>query len=210
MFVVSLTVLDHPLAKHLITGLRDAETQPYAFRRLARSLTTMLVLEATRDVPLRPVTVRTPIQETSAEVLGCPLAVVPILRAGLGMLEPVFDLFPEVAVGYIGLERSAETAVARSYYSKLPDFGGKYVLVVDPMLATGGSASQAIASVKQSGATQVTMVSVIASPEGVAKLQADHPDVPIVVGALDRGLNEKKYIVPGLGDFGDRLYATEH
>ncbi|HVL38660.1 MAG TPA: uracil phosphoribosyltransferase, partial [Fimbriimonadaceae bacterium] len=141
-------------------------------------------------------------------VLGQPLAVVPVLRAGLGMLEPITDLFPDVSVGYIGLERHHDTAIAHSYYSKLPVLSGKYTLCVDPMLATGGSASQAISLIKTHGPDRVVMVSVVSAPEGVRRLERDHPEVEIFTAALDRQLNEQKYILPGLGDYGDRLYGT--
>jgi uracil phosphoribosyltransferase len=152
--------------------------------------------------------VETPLKTTPGKLLGQSLAAVPVLRAGLGMLQPVVNLFPDVAVGYIGLERHEDTAIARSYYSKLPKLTGRYTLCLDPMLATGGSATQAIGLIKSYGATQITMVSVVSAPEGVAYLQAMHPDIQIVTAALDEGLNDRKYIVPGLGDFGDRLYGT--
>ena len=141
-------------------------------------------------------------------VLGEGIAAVPILRAGLSMLEPVLQLFPDVKVGYVGLERHEDTAVARSYYMKLPQLDGRFTLCLDPMLATGGSAAQAIGQLKVAGAKQVVMVSVLAAPEGIEFLQKQHPDVPIVTASVDECLNEKKYIVPGLGDFGDRLYGT--
>jgi uracil phosphoribosyltransferase len=166
------------------------------------------MLEATADLPIRKEIVETPLEKTEATKLGCGLAVVPILRAGLSMLESALELFPDVAVGYVGLERSHETAVASSYYSKLPPLAGRRVLCVDPMLATGGSASQAIALLKQHGATDVSLVCVVAAPEGVERMIQDHPEVPIFVAALDRELNGSKYILPGLGDYGDRLYGT--
>jgi uracil phosphoribosyltransferase len=204
-----LQVLDHPLASHLLASLRNQATPPQEFRQLARRLTTLLVLQATYGIRTRIDRIETPICGTDARVLDQGLAVVPVLRAGLGMLEPVVDLFPDVAVGYIGLERHEETAIARSYYSKLPQsIEGRYTLCVDPMLATGGSAAQAISLIKAHGATQVTMVCVVAAPEGVAKLNEVHPEVQIVTAALDESLNDRKYIVPGLGDFGDRLYGT--
>ncbi len=203
-----LQILDHPLAGHLLAGLRDKNTPPSVYRALCKRLTTMLIIEATRNVATRTEAVETPVTVTTGRVLGQSLAVVPVLRAGLGMLEPVTELFPDVAVGYIGLERNEETAEARRYYSKLPNLEGKFCLCVDPMLATGGSASQAINIMKGNGASQVVMVSIIAAPEGVAVLTQAHPDVLIVTAALDECLNEKKYIVPGLGDFGDRLFAT--
>jgi uracil phosphoribosyltransferase len=203
-----LQVLDHPLAGHLMAGLRDKETPPERFRALAKRLTTLLVLQATAGLRTRTERVVTPVAETEAKVLDQPLAAVPILRAGLGMLEPVVELFPDVAVGYVGLERHEETAIARSYYSKLPDVRGKYTLCLDPMLATGGSAAQAVSLIRAAGAETVVMVCVVAAPEGVAKFEAAHPGVLIVSAVLDESLNERKYIVPGLGDFGDRLYGT--
>ena len=203
-----LQVLDHPLAGHLMAGLRDRDTPPEAFRALAKRLTTLLVLQATASLPTRAQTITTPLREAEARVLSAPLAAVPILRAGLGMLEPVVELFPDVAVGYVGLERHEETAVARSYYSKLPPLEGRTALVLDPMLATGGSAAQAVGLVRGAGAATTVMVCVVASPEGVARFETAHPGTLIVSAALDEGLDERKYIVPGLGDFGDRLYGT--
>jgi uracil phosphoribosyltransferase len=204
-----LQVLDHPLASHLLAELRDRNTPPQLFRQQARRLTTLLVLQATYGIRSEERQVETPIKTTGARMLAQSLAVVPVLRAGLGMLEPVLDLFPDVAVGYIGLERHEETAIARSYYSKLPqDLTGRYTLCVDPMLATGGSAAQAISLIKHHGATEITMVSIVSAPEGVARLTEAHPDVNIVTASVDEGLNDRKYIVPGLGDFGDRLYGT--
>lgn len=201
-------VLDHPLAAHLLTELRDKNTPPAPFRRCAKILTHLLILEATRAIPVTEADIETPLCPTKGHYLDQPLAVVPVLRAGLGMLEPVVELFPDVAVGYIGLERHHDTAVARSYYSKLPFLEGRYTLCLDPMLATGGSAAQAIALIKAHGATTVKMVSVVSAPEGIELLQTRHPDVPVFTAAIDEGLNDRKYIVPGLGDFGDRLYGT--
>ena len=203
-----LQVLDHPLAGHLMAGLRDAQTPPERFRTLAKRLTTLLVLQATEGLPTREIRVTTPLQETTGRVLAQPLAAVPILRAGLGMLEPVVELFPDVAVGYVGLERHEETGIARSYYSKLPEVTGRYTLCLDPMLATGGSAAQAVGLIRAAGAQTVVMVCVVASPEGVAKFEAAHPGTLVVAAALDESLDARKYIVPGLGDFGDRLYGT--
>jgi len=207
---MSLQVLDHPLAGHLLASLRDQDTPPAQFRQLARRLTTLLILQATYGVRTKTSTVTTPLKETEVRILDQALAVVPVLRAGLGMLEPILELFPDVAVGYIGLERHEETAIARSYYCKLPgtSMADRFTLCVDPMLATGGSAAQAISLIKSAGAQHITMVSIVSAPEGVAKLQSAHPDVPIVTAALDESLNDRKYIVPGLGDFGDRLYGT--
>jgi len=203
-----LHVLDHPLSNHLLAGLRYKETPPDRFRQLARVLTSLLIIEATREMEIRSVEIETPIETTKGNVLDQGLAVVPVLRAGLGMLEPAVQLFPDVAVGYIGLERHEATAIAHSYYSKLPNLEGKYTLCLDPMLATGGSAAQAISLIKLHNPAKVVMVCVVAAPEGVARLEEAHPGILIVAAAKDRCLNDKKYIVPGLGDFGDSLYGT--
>lgn len=203
-----LHVLDHPLAGHLLAGLRDAATPPDRFRQLSKRLTTLLALEATRTLATAEKVVETPLEPVSQRVLCQGLAVVPVLRAGLGMLEPIVELFPDVSIGYIGLERHEDTAIAHSYYCKLPDFQSRFVLCVDPMLATGGSAAQALSLMKAHGAQQLAMVCVVAAPEGVARLEETHPEVPIYTAGLDHGLNDRKYIVPGLGDYGDRLYGT--
>jgi uracil phosphoribosyltransferase len=205
---VSVTVVDHALAGHLLAQLRSVETAPPVFRTLAKRLALTLALEAIRDLPAREITVRTPLEETTGRVLD-DLVAVPILRAGLGMLEAVTELFPEVAVGYIGLERDEASLEPQSYYRKLPPVEGRHVLVLDPMLATGGSGSAATSAVKEGGPASIRFVCVVAAPEGIRKMEADHPDVPIFTAAIDRQLNERGYIVPGLGDFGDRLFGTE-
>lgn len=208
-WAMPLTVLDHPLASHLLAGLRDRGTPPEQFRRLSRNLTALLVLEATRGMRTREAQVQTPLEVTTQRVLDQSLAAVPVLRAGLGMLEPVFELFPDVAVGYIGLERHEDTAIARSYYSKIPDLTDRYTLCLDPMLATGGSAAQAVSLIKTKGANQIAMVCVVAAPEGIDRFQEAHPEVAIFAAARDASLNARKFIVPGLGDFGDRLFGTQ-
>lgn len=205
---MGLFVCEHPLARHLLTQLRDVNTSPERFRNSARLLSDLLLLEATTDLRIRDIEVQTPLETVRDAALDQGLAVVPVLRAGLSMLESALQLFPDVAVGYIGLERNENTAIAHSYYCKLPKLPGRLTLCLDPMLATGGSAAQAIHVLKANGADQIKMVSVIAAPEGVARLQEAHPEVPIFTAALDRELNDKKYILPGLGDFGDRLYGT--
>lgn len=205
---MSLHLLDHPLAGDLMAGLRQKDTPPERFRVLSAHLTTLLAIEATRELRTKRETVSTPLEETVCDVLSEGLAAVPVLRAGLGMLDPVLGLFDDVKVGYIGLERHHDTAVAHSYYCKLPDLEGRLVLCLDPMLATGGSASQAISLIKAHGGRRVVMVSVVAAPEGLSRLVTDHPDVPVVAAALDRELNDRKYIMPGLGDYGDRLFGT--
>ena len=204
-----LHILDHPLAAHIITHLRDKTTKPATFRTLAYQLSLLLAIESTGDIETEEKTIETPLEKMPGRVLAPqPLVVVPILRAGLGMVQPFTDIFPDVAVGYVGLERDHATAVARSYYCKLPPLAGRHVFVVDPMLATGGSAVQALNIVKQNGATDVRLVCIVSSPEGVAEVEKHHPGTTIHTAALDRALNTRKYIVPGLGDFGDRLYGT--
>lgn len=205
---MSVTVVDHALAGHLLAQLRSQETAPPVFRTLAKRLALTLALEAIRDLPTTEVVVRTPLEETTGRVLG-DLVAVPILRAGLGMLEAVTELFPEVAVGYIGLERDEASLEPQSYYRKLPPVQRRHVLVLDPMLATGGSGSAATSAVKEGGPASIRFVCVVAAPEGIRRMEADHPDVPIFTAAIDRQLNERGYIVPGLGDFGDRLFGTE-
>jgi len=203
-----LTVLRHPLAAHLLTHLRDQTTKPAVFRTLCHEITLLLALEATRDLPTSEKAVATPLEPFRGQVLARPLAIVPILRAGLGMVEPLLSLFPDVSVGCIGLERDHATAIARSYYCKLPPLEGRRVLVIDPMLATGGSAAQALDVVRAAGGNDVALLCIVAAPEGVACVGQRHPDVPVFTAALDRELDARKYILPGLGDFGDRLYGT--
>jgi len=203
-----VTVVDHALAGHLLAQLRAEDTAPPVFRTLAKRLALTLALEAIRDLPTTEIAVRTPLEETTGRVLG-DLVAVPILRAGLGMLEAVTELFPEVAVGYIGLERDEASLEPQSYYRKLPPVQGRNVLVLDPMLATGGSGSAATSAVREGGPRSIRFVCVVAAPEGIKRMEADHPDVPIFTAAIDRQLNERGYIVPGLGDFGDRLFGTE-
>ena len=205
---MALTVVDHPLARTILTALRDAATPPPLFRLLAKRLALALVVEATRTVPIEDRRVTTPLAEADGSRIAAPLVAVPILRAGLGMLEAVTELFPEVAVGYIGLERDHATFQPSAYYSKLPPLEGAWVLLLDPMLATGGSASAACASLFAAEPARVTLLSVVAAPEGIDRLAAEHPRLDIVTAAVDERLNDAAYIVPGLGDFGDRLYGT--
>lgn len=205
---VSVTVVQHPLAGHLLLSLRDRRTPPNVFRSLTKRLTTVLMLEATRDLPTREKTIETPLEEAQGRALAEPIVGVPILRAGLGMLDAVVELFPEVRVGYLGLERDEATFQPSEYYAKLPRLDDARVFVLDPMLATGGSADAALTSIKDSGATWIRMVSVVSAPEGIKVLEQSHPDVDIVTAAVDRELNEHAYILPGLGDMGDRLFGT--
>ena len=205
---MQIEVVQHPLVKHILTRLRDASTEPAQFRALARQLTLLLAVEATRDLPVREHTVQTPLETTQGHSLAQPIVAVPILRAGLGMLEAITELFTDVRVGYIGLERDETTAIARAYYCKLPPIGASRVLLLDPMLATGGSAAQAIEVLLKAGAQDIVHICVVAAPEGVRLLNERFPQVRIVAASIDRGLNDRKFIVPGLGDFGDRLYGT--
>jgi uracil phosphoribosyltransferase len=206
---VTVTVIDHPLGSHLLLALRDRTTPPALFRSLTKRLTTVLMLEATRDLPTRARRVATPLEDTEGQVLDGPIVVVPILRAGLGMLDAVVELFPQVRVGYLGLERDEATFRPSEYYAKLPPLDDAPTFVLDPMLATGGSARAALSSVKEAGATWVRMVSVVSAPEGIKALEESHPDVDIVTATIDRALSDSAYILPGLGDFGDRLFGTE-
>ncbi len=201
-------LLQHPLADHILTHLRDHTTKPVLFRNLSYQLSLILALEATRDLETVEKKIETPLAPHTGRVLARSLVVVPILRAGLGMLQPFQDVFPDISVGYIGLERDHETAQARSYYCKLPPVSDTRTIIVDPMLATGGSASQALTLVKEKGATDICLVCILGSPEGVENVTHAHPEVPIILGVLDNALNDNKYIIPGLGDFGDRLYGT--
>ncbi len=203
-----LHVLQHPLADHVLTHLRDQKTKPVLFRTLSYQISLLVALDATRDIATVEKEIVTPLEPHRGRVLAESLVIVPILRAGLGMVQPFLDVFPDVSVGYVGLERDHVTAVARSYYCKLPPLADRYVLVIDPMLATGGSAAQALDVVKAAGAKKLGYVCIVAAPEGVETVQKAHPEVSIYAGALDRTLNAKKYILPGLGDFGDRLYGT--
>ena len=205
---MGVNVVDHPLAKSLLASLRDRNTPPPLFRLLAKRLALLLCMEATRRVPLVPIEVETPLAKTTGARIAQPLVAVPVLRAGLGMLEAVTELFPEVTVGYVGLERDHATFEPSMYYSKLPPLEGRWALLLDPMLATGGSAAAACDALKKAGAEQVTLLSVVSAPEGVARLQRLHPAVNIFTVSVDEGLDEHAYIVPGLGDFGDRLFGT--
>jgi uracil phosphoribosyltransferase len=191
-----------------LAGLRDRSTEPEEFRVLARKVITLLLYEATADMLVRRGTVQTPLKEAAATFVEREVVAIPVLRSGLGILGPVLELLPRVSVGYIGLERDDETAVARIYYQKLPNLVGKVPLLLDPMLATGGSAAQALDLIKEAGGRDPRMICVVAAPEGVRALEARHPEVRIFAAALDEGLNDRAFIVPGLGDFGDRLFGT--
>jgi uracil phosphoribosyltransferase len=204
---MNLTVIDHPLARHYISVLRDRTTQPEAFRSAARRLTYALVMEATGRLPLAKDEIETPLEKTTGYRLGDVVAVA-VLRAGLGMLDAVLDLIPHVKVGFAGVQRDEATALPIEYYAKMPDLENASVLILEPMLATGGSLSWAVGKAKESGASDITCLCVVTAPDGVKRMYEDHPDVRIVAAAHDRELNEHFYIVPGLGDMGDRLFGT--
>jgi len=204
-----LHIVSHPLVHDALALLRDKQTPADTFRRVATRISVLLAAEALRDVPTATSTVVTPLGPAEARRVASDVVVVPVLRAGLGMLDAVLDLVPTARVGYIGLQRDEQTAIASRYYSKLPQgLIDSYVLMIDPMLATGGSASAALDLLRQAGASRVRIVCIVAAPEGVAVVERDHPDVAIYTPVVDSHLNAQKYIVPGLGDFGDRLYGT--
>ncbi len=203
-------LVDHPIAHDALVALRDKDTRPSHFRRLAHRLSLLLAIEATRDLrrPGRRRSRRRS-RRTEGRELASDVVVVPVLRAGLGMVEAVLELLPQARVGHIGLQRDERTAVASQYYAKLPpDLSDSIALIVDPMLATGGSAVSAIRMLNDAGARDVRLVCIVAAPEGIAAVEAARPDVRIFTPVIDRGLNASKFILPGLGDFGDRLYAT--
>ncbi|MFW5789854.1 MAG: uracil phosphoribosyltransferase [Bacillota bacterium] len=202
---------DHPLIQHKLTLLRSKETGPKEFRELADEISTLMAYEVTRDMPTREVEIETPIQTMKAnKIAGKKLGIVPILRAGLGMLDGVLKLIPTAKVGHIGLYRDPETLEPVEYYCKLPtDVNERDLIVVDPMLATGGSASAALKFIKERNPRTIKFMCLVAAPEGIKRVQKEHPDVNIFTGAVDEKLNDHAYIVPGLGDAGDRLYGTK-
>lgn len=206
---MSLHVVEHPLVEDILARLRDKRTPCDKFRRLAHRLALLLVAEATRDLPLEETRVDTPLETTTVRQVSSRVVAVPVLRAGLGMLDAFLELLPHAQVGYFGLERNEKTAVARRYYEKIPkDLGDAVVFLLDPMLATGGSAAMAVEGLQELGAREIRLLSIVAAPEGVAHLEKVVPTASVYTAALDRALNDRKYIVPGLGDFGDRLYGT--
>lgn len=206
----NITVVSHPLIEHSLTILRDKNTHTEEFRRHADVVSKVLLIDALKELHLSDKKIETPLTEFTGKQLADDVVVVPVLRAGLAMLTALRDLLPSVSVGFIGLERDEKTAIAHEYYKKIPKIFSTYiVLVIDPMLATGGSMDDTITAVKQKGAKRIVAVSIVSAPEGLARVAKSHPDVPIVTAALDKELNDKAYIVPGLGDFGDRYFGTE-
>ena len=209
--MAELHILDHPLIQHKVTILRDKNTGVKEFREVVGEIAALMCYEATRDLPLEDVVVETPITTgTFKKLSGKKLAIVPILRAGLGMVDTIIDLIPSAKVGHIGLYRDPETHEPVEYYCKMPtDISEREVIVVDPMLATGGSAAAAITFIKGYGCKNIKLMNIIGCPEGVKVIQEEHPDVDIYVASMDECLNENKYIVPGLGDAGDRIFGTK-
>ncbi|HIQ70957.1 MAG TPA: uracil phosphoribosyltransferase [Candidatus Onthenecus intestinigallinarum] len=207
----TLHVMDHPLIQHKVSLMRDRETGTKDFRELLEEISMLMAYEVTRDLPLKEVEIETPVCRAKTKVIsGKKLAVVPILRAGLGMVDGIMNLVPAAKIGHIGLYRDPDTLEPVEYYCKLPaDVEERDLIVVDPMLATGGSASAAISFIKRRGCKSIKLECLIAAPEGIERVQKDHPDVDIFVAAVDERLNDHGYIVPGLGDAGDRLFGTK-
>ena len=207
----NVTIFDHPLIRHKVAILRDEKTSMKEFRELVEEITTLMVYEAFKDVPTKKVLVKTPLEETEQEMVADnAITIVPILRAGLGMVNGVHTLFPTARVGHIGLYRDEETLEPHEYYCKLPQgIENSVVLVLDPMLATGGSSIDAVTMLKKRGCKDIRIMNIIGAPEGIKALHEAHPDVRVYVSTVDRQLNENGYILPGLGDAGDRLFGTK-
>ncbi len=204
-----LTVLDHALIKHKLTIMRQAETSTYIFKQNLDEIAKLMAYEVTRNIPLKEIPIRTPICETTGFELDQKIVLVPILRAGIGLVDGFRDIIPTAKIGHIGIFRDEKTLEPHEYFAKFPkDMDKSIVIVTDPMLATGGSASAAITNIKKRGAQKILLVCLVGVPEGVARIEQDHPDVDITLAALDEKLNEVGYIVPGLGDAGDRLFGT--
>lgn len=205
----NITVVKHPLIDHSLTILRDKKTGTEEFRRHAGIVSKILLIEATKNLNLENQSIETPLAPMRGKRLKDEVVVVPVLRAGLAMLFALQDFLPAVSVGFIGLERDEKTAVAREYYQKLPKiFATHKVIILDPMLATGGSFDDTVTALKSKGGKRITLVCVVAAPEGIERIEKNHPDVNIITAAIDKKLNTVKYIVPGLGDFGDRYFGT--
>ncbi|MBR0286424.1 MAG: uracil phosphoribosyltransferase [Bacteroidales bacterium] len=206
-----LHIINHPMVQHKLSIMRNKETGSKDFRQLLKEISLLMGYEVTRDIPLDPIEIETPICKTTArQVSGRKLAIVPILRAGLGMVEGLLELVPVARVGHIGLYRNEETHEPVVYYSKLPeDINNRMVIVTDPMLATGGSASDALTMLKEKGCTNIRLMCLVGVPEGIERVQREHPDIDIYLAAVDDHLNENAYIVPGLGDAGDRIFGTK-
>ena len=205
----NITVITHPLVQHNLTRVRDQRTQPQEFRRLLGEIASLMIYEATRSFELKKISVRTPLENTKGSKLEREIVLVPVLRAGLGMLNPILEIIPHARVGFIGLKREESTLVAHFYHKSLPkELGRCEVILIDPMLATGGSAVAALDFLKEQGAKRIRLVSLVSAPEGIARVRKSFPTLPMFTAAIDRELNKVGYILPGLGDAGDRLFGT--
>ena len=204
-------LIDHPCVQHKLALIRDVETGHKRFRELATEITEFVCYEALKNIKTREVTVQTPVAEATCHKLDTDLVVIPILRAGVGMMEGILELVPTARVGFVGLYRDEDTKQPVTYYERFPpQIKGGTCIIIDPMIATGGSTAAAIDKLKENGAESIIVICIVTCPEGIALVEAEHPDVPIYAAAIDEKLNEKKYIVPGLGDAGDRLFGTSH
>lgn len=204
-----VTVIKHPLVQHNLTRVRDERTQPQEFRRLLGEIASLMIYEATRSFKVKKISVGTPLEKTVGSKLEREIVLVPILRAGLGMLNPILEIIPHARVGFIGLKREESTLRAHFYHKSLPkELGGCEVILIDPMLATGGSAVAAVDFLRDQGARRIRLVSLVSAPEGIARVRKSYPTLPIFTAAVDRTLNDVGYILPGLGDAGDRLFGT--
>jgi uracil phosphoribosyltransferase len=207
--VKHVTVIKHPLVQHNLTRVRDERTQPQEFRRLLGEIASLMIYEATRSLRVKKISVRTPLEKTTGSTLERGIVLVPVLRAGLGMLNPILEIIPHARVGFIGLKREESTLRAHFYHKSLPkELGRCEVILIDPMLATGGSAVAAVDFLKAQGAKRIRLVSLVSAPEGIARVRKSYPTLPIFTAAIDRELNKVGYILPGLGDAGDRLFGT--
>ena len=204
-------LIDHPCVQHKLAIIRDVDTGHKKFRELATEITEFVCYEALKNIKTKEVTVQTPVAEATCRMLDTDLVVVPILRAGVGMMEGILELVPTARVGFVGLYRDEETKLPVTYYERFPSqIKGGTCIIIDPMIATGGSTAAAIDKLKENGAGNIVVICIVTCPEGIALVESEHPDVPIYAAAIDDKLNEKKYIVPGLGDAGDRLFGTSH
>jgi len=205
----NVNVINHPLIEHKLTILRDEKTDPFHFRLLVDEISYLMLFEATRDLPLRDTKVKTPVATANAKKLDTKLMICPILRAALGMLDGIFKLIPDASVGFLGFQRNEETLQPEFYYAKLPeDHQSRTAIIIDPMFATGGTAIDAVNFLKEKGVKDIRFIAIVAAPEGIEAFAKVHPDVPVYMAAIDEKLNENGYIVPGLGDAGDRVFNT--
>lgn len=205
----NIHVINHPLIEHKLSILRDKKTDPFQFRLLVDEISYLMLFEATRDLALKDVDVQTPVAECKGKKLASSLMICPILRAALGMLDSIFKLIPDASVGFLGFQRNEETLLPEFYYAKLPqDYKKRVAIIIDPMFATGGTAIDAVNFLKEKGVEDIRFLALVSAPEGLKKFSETHPDIPVYTASIDDGLNENGYIVPGLGDAGDRVFNT--